>query len=193
MPRITETASIDTARARLRPMTVDAAVEVHRLWTEPLMRRRIWNGEEVAFEQSLAVVERSVEFFETRGVGLWCAWDRLEDLLIGFSGFWFFDEVPEPQIVFGLSEQQVRRGFAREILHGVLSHAFDYLGFERVVAVVSEAPIRRLLVEMGFRFDRRAILGGRSAKLYATDRRSFQADAGAYSLLPAPKPLLHES
>jgi len=188
---ICEASAVDTARLRLRPMTIDDAPGVHALWTEPAMLRRVWEADEVDFAQTLAVVERSIEFFDSRRAGLWCAFLREEDLLIGFGGFWFVDEIVEPALVYGISSLHGHRGLAPEMLRALLRHAFADLGFARVVTN-PDARTLPTVQKLGFVPDRTAVVAGAPVELHGLDVSLLRDEGAPYRLVTAPQPVVTE-
>jgi RimJ/RimL family protein N-acetyltransferase len=184
---IGEADSIDAARVRLRPMKLEDAPHVHRLWAERAMLRHLWSSDYVSFEQSLAVIERSIESFAIRRAGLWCAYPHDEDLLIGFGGFWFMPQRGEPELVFGVAAARRRLGLGREIVRAVVRHGFDALGYPRILIDVPHARILDLVVRLGFT-PQRPDAG--AVQLYCLERGSFRDDGSAYRRLPGPQPLV---
>ncbi len=41
--------------------------DIHRVWTEPGVRRYLWDGEEISREKAASVLARSAGYFEDRG------------------------------------------------------------------------------------------------------------------------------
>ena len=169
-------------------MTLNDAPQVHRLWTESQIRRRMWKDDDVELERTIAMIERSVEFLQTRGVGLWCAYARDEDLLIGFCGFWFLEELRDPLLSFGMSISHSEHGFATEIARAVLRHGFQDLGFPRVLLAVSDARSRRMAKKLGFgsaEFSSNTLV-----EYHTVDVSCFRDDGSSHRLSRGPQPLL---
>jgi RimJ/RimL family protein N-acetyltransferase len=155
------------------------------------MLRSIWGaGAEVPRAQSLAVIERSLELFAERGAGLWCAFSRQEDVLVGFCGIWFLEPPAEPQLVFGVGSAHARRGYALEMICAVLNYAFDHLGIERVLVEVSNRRTRRLLHSLGLSFAGNLVIHGVEAPYYRAERGALASGRVAYRLSRMPQPLL---
>jgi RimJ/RimL family protein N-acetyltransferase len=53
-------ATIDTPRLRLRPCTADDVPALHALWTDPDVRRHLWDGEVISPERAAATVAAGV-------------------------------------------------------------------------------------------------------------------------------------
>ena len=62
--------AIPTARTRLRPVSMEDVGELHRLWTDPQMRRFFWDDEVIPRQRAKAAVREAVEGFGRHGFGL---------------------------------------------------------------------------------------------------------------------------
>ncbi len=74
---------IETARLRLRPFSLNDVDALHRLWTEPEVRRYLWDGEVIPRERVESLINTSIISFEDHGFGLWAVLRREEESLIG--------------------------------------------------------------------------------------------------------------
>jgi RimJ/RimL family protein N-acetyltransferase len=178
MQHICEADAIDTARLRLRPMQLGDVAAAHALWTERTLRLVLWDDAHVDPAQSQAVIERSVELYQSSGLGLWCAYVREEDLMIGFCGLWTLDGVPEPLLLYGVSSVHAHRGYAPEMLRAFLPHVFG-MGIPRVVMHVPDERNRRLAAKLGFAPARRENVGGWLAVLYAAGPEALPRSAAS--------------
>jgi len=50
---------IETARLTLRPLASEDLDAIHRVWTDPEVRRYLWDGEEVSREVAVGVISES--------------------------------------------------------------------------------------------------------------------------------------
>ena len=55
---------LETARLRLRPLTVADGGDLHRLFTLPGVRKYLWDDEVIPLERAAVLVEASVASFE---------------------------------------------------------------------------------------------------------------------------------
>ena len=60
---------IPTARTRLRPVSMQDVGTLHRLWTDPEVRRFFWDAEVIPYERAEAAVREAVEDFGATGSG----------------------------------------------------------------------------------------------------------------------------
>jgi ribosomal-protein-alanine N-acetyltransferase len=66
-----ELPEIRTGRLLLRPLMREDLEAIHRIWTDPEVRRYLWDGERIPKEKAEAVLAGSIESFESRGFGIW--------------------------------------------------------------------------------------------------------------------------
>lgn len=168
---------IETERLRLRPLTVDDADELHRLWVEPGVRRYLWDDEVISRERARAAVEESVALFESRGLGLWAARPRGGEALAGFCGFWFFRDPPRPELLYGIAPALWNRGLATEAARAMLGYGFEQLSFGRIEASTDAANAAsvRVMERAGMSFWKRELTDGLDTVYYALTREQYRA------------------
>lgn len=161
--------SLTTARLRLRPFTADAVEDLHRVFTEPGVRRYLWDDEVIERERTAQIVEKSVTSFEASGFGLWTVRADDDAALAGFCGFWHFHEPPQLELLYGLSTRYWGRGLATEAALAMIAFGFETLGFTRIEASTDAANTAsvRVMERAGMRFWKREITNGLDTIYYA--------------------------
>jgi ribosomal-protein-alanine N-acetyltransferase len=175
---------IRTARLSLRPLTLDDLDSIHALWTNPGVRRFLFDDQIISCEQAAAVINDSIARFETHGCGLWGA--RLRELpeLIGFCGFRFFHDPPQLQLLYGFHPDHWSKGFATEAARAMIRFAFEQAGLDFVIASADAPNLAslRVMERAGMRFDRRETVDELDAVYYRLDRRDFTPDMKSYEV-----------
>jgi ribosomal-protein-alanine N-acetyltransferase len=167
MPRLT------SRRLELDPIG-EADVDVmHALWTDPDVRRYLWDDVVISRERAATVVAASAADFRTHRFGLWAA--RLKGCgdVSGFCGLRSPPDLPE--LLYGFRREYWRRGYATEAAEGVLAYAFDALRI-RAVGAATDAPNLasiRVLERLGMRVVKRELLNGLDPLFYALTREEF--------------------
>jgi ribosomal-protein-alanine N-acetyltransferase len=183
---------IETARLIIRPFGSDDVDQMHSLWTDPDVRRFLWDDVKITREQAEEVVTQSIEMFESRGIGFWVVCllepDNGEqggtqgsaaisspEPAIGFCGLRPFGEPPEIEILYGLRPEYWGRGLATEAAHAILDYGFKALGLARIYAGADppNAASFRVMERIGMKFARRMQLGEMEAIYYAKDNEQL--------------------
>jgi len=123
-------APLETARLRLRPFAPDHVDRLHRHWTDPDVRRWLWDGREPSRDEVVAIVDESRAAFAAGGVGFWVI--EGAGAFVGFVGFRAMPDSDDLELYYGLEPASWGQGFATEASRAVLRHAFDALGVDNV-------------------------------------------------------------
>ena len=170
MPKIVE---IETERLLLRPLRASDRNDLHHLFTDPDVRRYLWDDEVLPIEQTWAVVAESLRRFAADGTGLWAVSRRGRPPLAGFGGYWPFPQRIE--ILFGLAPVHWGRGLATELARTLLRYGFEELGLDRVdgSADAPNAASLRVMEKAGMREVEKVGKGGRETVHYCLSRDGF--------------------
>lgn len=165
---------LSATRVELRPLTAADVDAVLALWTDPVLRRLLWNGELVTAAQVLETIAASTADFASRRFGLWGLYARADDALVGFFGA---RSAPgsAPELVYGLRPAWWGKGLASEAGVVVLEYLFTTLGHAEVQAA-TDPPNRasmRLLERIGMTFQHQAAMGGVPTLFYHVRRDAW--------------------
>jgi RimJ/RimL family protein N-acetyltransferase len=139
---------LETPRLRLRPFASDDVDVLHAQWTDPEVRRHLWDGRVVGRDEVVAIVEESIATFAARRLGFWTLAVRPSSDVVGFVGL--RSPARDVELYYGLAPARWGRGFATEASRAVLRYAFDVVGVPSVDVradgpnVASIAVMRRL-------------------------------------------------
>jgi ribosomal-protein-alanine N-acetyltransferase len=161
----------------LRPATAADAATLHAVFISPGVRRFMFDDRIVPREQTEEIVERSTALFAERGFGLWLARAAApaaaEDAraIVGFGAFWHFREPPDLELLYGVADAYLGRGFGLEIARGVVEYGFTTLRMPviRASADAGHAASQRLLDRLGFTLARRDTVNGLDTLFYARE------------------------
>lgn len=145
-----------TARLHLRPLCEADIEPLHALWTQPGVRRFLWDGRVLSKEQTRDLVMQNQFWHEQHGYGLWAAFDA-DDTLVGFCGYGFFRDDHELELLYAVDEPHWMKGYAREMTEGLVAYGFDTLRLAEIRAS-TDAPnlaSQRVLKRLGFVQDAR--------------------------------------
>jgi RimJ/RimL family protein N-acetyltransferase/CheY-like chemotaxis protein len=127
--------TIDTERLHLRPfrdedldayaeMCADAEVMRYVRGT-PLDRADAW--------REMAMF---VGHWQLRGFGIWAVEERATGALVGRIGLYYPEGWPDRELGWALLKRYWGRGYATEGCRAALDHAFDVLGWPRVISLI---------------------------------------------------------
>jgi RimJ/RimL family protein N-acetyltransferase len=147
---------LETARLRLRRMSVDDAEFILRLLNEPSFIENIGDkGVRTTDDARLYILNGPVASYEKLGFGLFLVELKESVTPIGICGLLKRDVLEDVDIGYALVPEFWSKGYAREAASAVMSFASRVLGLKRLVAVVdpdNQSSIR-LLEDLGFQFE----------------------------------------
>jgi ribosomal-protein-alanine N-acetyltransferase len=166
-----------TDRLRLRPWTTADRTTLHRMWTDPDVRRFLWDDQIIGRQRADSTVALGLDAAREPGLGFWIIEPREREAAIGFVGLWRRGEpgMDDPELLYGLLPAWWGRGFATEAAARVLQYAREVGGFARVIAATdppNTASIR-VMERIGMRYQRTGMLEERETVFYV-----LEAEAG---------------
>jgi RimJ/RimL family protein N-acetyltransferase len=175
---------IETERLRLRPLAPADLEAIHGLWTDPGVRRYLWDDEVIPRARAAEVIAASEELFRQHDLGWWALRERGAGELVGFCGLRFVDETGDVEIGFGLAPSLWNRGLATEAARACLRYAFTEKNLPRVLGITDAAnsASARVLEKLGMTFDRRAPHHGPDTLFYSLAREDFRPAPSPYTL-----------
>jgi len=166
---------LETARTRLRLLTVEDAQFILEILSDPSFIRNIGDRGVRTLQQAGDYIRtRIVDSYERHGFGIWGVERKADCVLMGMSGLVKRDELEDVDLGFAFLPEYCRCGYAEESALAVCRYSFDVLGLRRLVAITVPGNARSiaLLEKLGLRFERTIKLGEEdtSLRLYATER-----------------------
>lgn len=159
---------LETPRLLLHPYTQADIVPLHQLWTNPEVRRYLWDDITIPLERAAEVVGDSMEEWEIYGFGQWCIYDKTSQELIGFCGFRHDEPGMPPELLYGLHPDWWGEGLATEATTIALTFGFCKKKFSTVCAMThpDNQQSVALLERLGMKFQRRDLLHGLDMLFY---------------------------
>ena len=169
---------IETARLRMRPFSLDDIDSLHRHWTDPQVRKYLWDDRVIPREQAAEVVENSMVSFAQLGFGFWVLLPKEKDELIGFGGFRLFGDPPEVEILYSIEPAYWGQGLATEASKAMLRCGFAEHGFVHIYAGADppNAASFRVMEKCGMTFAKRTRLNNLEAIYYVISKDDFEPD-----------------
>lgn len=151
------TLRLRTARLVLEPFEPRHLDFLHRLWTDPRVRRYLWDDVTIARERAALEIGKSLASFHDDGFGMLVARDTADGREAGFCGLRRFGEGGDVEMMYGLAPERWGRGLATEAGREMLRWAFEDFRLARLYARTdppNEASVR-VMQRLGMDFVRR--------------------------------------
>ena len=149
---------LETERLRLVPFADIHLEALHALWTDPDVRRYLWDGRVISRDQAREIIRTSASNFGECGFGFWAMFPReFQAEAIGFCGFRRFVDTGEPELLYGVLPRYWGKGLVTEAAHAVVQYGFDVCGFKRIIAA-TDTPNQssvRVMQRLGMVFEQR--------------------------------------
>src|SRR5262249_4011706 len=149
---------LETERLILRRLEMGDLDDLARLYADPEVRRHFPEG-----VLSREETQEELEWFlnghpERSELGLWATIHRATGVFIGRCGLlpWDIDGVAEVEVAYLIDPEYQGQGLATEAAAGVRDHAFDALGLERLICLITPGndASAKVAEKIGMRFER---------------------------------------
>ncbi len=139
---------IETVRLRLVPWRHEDVAALHALWSEPHVRKFLFDDIVIGREQAMEIISTAIESSQSAGFTQWSIRLReTPDLIIGFAGLRGMDDAcQQPELLYGLTARHWRQGLATEASHAVLQDGFTRLGLPAIWASADAPNVASLRV-----------------------------------------------
>ena len=157
-----------TNRLLLRELSTDDAAFILELVNGPGWLRFIGDRGIRTLEAARDyLLKGSIEMYARLGFGLWLVERQDEHLPVGICGLLKRETLADIELGFAILGAHQRKGYALEAARATLAYASATLGITRIVAITSldNEDSRRLLMRLGFVFERRVRLSDPAPEL----------------------------
>jgi len=161
-----------TSRLRLIPFSRADQELLHQTFTDPFVRKFLWDDEIIPEAQTKAILEQNEEHFQNDHWGLWKITQKADEAFLGFVGLWCFFEEDQPQLLYGLSPNATGQGYATEASWAIIRYVFQALGFSYLIASCdpSHTASRKVAERLGMQFVEERTEQDKPTAFYRLDR-----------------------
>ncbi|MGE0682995.1 MAG: GNAT family N-acetyltransferase [Candidatus Binatia bacterium] len=174
-----------TARLRFQPFTLDDVDALHHLWTDPDVRRYLWDDKIISHETAEEVVRASLFSFQEHRFGFWTLRSlENEAIIIGFCGLRFFADLPEIEILYGVTPEHWGQGLATEAAKAVLRYGFEELQLPKIWGGADAPNVAsiRVLQKLGMTYEKTVSMPLGEGPYYSLKREAFHPGQELYQL-----------
>lgn len=161
---------LSTKRLTLRPISPSDIDALHTFWTDPAVRRYLWDNEVISRERVVEIVRNSEACFAALGSGLFAI--ELTDApgeLVGFCGLRHMQGGDDVELLYGILPRHWGEGMVTEAAREVLRHGFSACGLARIMGVTDTPNQRsvRVMQRLGMVFEERRHYKGLDTVFYS--------------------------
>jgi len=166
---------IETRRLRLVPFSIQDLETLHQTFTDPFVRKYVWDDEIISLNQTREVLEINENRFNTGRWGLWKVIVRNDKSYVGFVGLWMFFDEHQPQLLFGLMPDKTGMGYATEAAQAIINYSFNVLNFDFLIASLDmpNKASRKVCERLGMHHTKDEIMNAKPTSFYRIDRESY--------------------
>lgn len=163
---------LTTKRLQLRPIQATDEVLLHDLWTNPGVRKFLWDGVIIPIEKVQEIIALNTKYFADQKLGLWLINMKQAYKVVGFVGLWYFFDESQPQLLYGLYPDFWREGYAVEASRKIIEYAFQTLGFTYITASCDKPNLDSIRVaeKLGMQRIKEEVREGKPTVFYRLDK-----------------------
>ncbi len=178
---------LETRRLVLRPYEMSHLDALHQLWTDPDVRRYLWDDVVISRERAAQALQEALASAAQSGIGFWSIFQRNNPKLEGFCGLRYVENSCDVELLYGLAPVRWKQGLATEAAHAVLEYAFTTMKLERVYARsdIPNLASARVMQRLGMKFEAEARIGTLPVRCYSITREDFLVHRG--ETVPSPR------
>lgn len=171
---------LSTERLVLRPISPLDVDALHAFWTDPAVRKYLWDNEVISRTTVVEIVRDSEICFRELGAGLFAI--ELHDHpgeLIGFCGLRHMSDSDDIELLYGILPRYWGEGLVTEAARAVLRHGFEACGLPRILGATDTPNQRsvRVMQRLGMVFEDRRQHKGLDTVFYSISPQEL-ADTG---------------
>ena len=125
---------LESQRLLLKPILESQLNILHNIFIDPYVRRYLCNDRIFSRQQVEEMLLESQKLFNEQRFGLWFLETKGEQKIVGFAGLWYFFAEKQPQLVYALLPEAVKKGYATEASTRIVEYYFNDLGYQYLLA-----------------------------------------------------------
>src|SRR4028118_916697 len=111
---------LETDRLKLIPFETTDLDLLYQTLTNPFVRKYLMDDEIMPYEKAKEFILTNEQSFIKSGWGLWKLLLKKEHVFAGIAGLWRFFGEEQPQLLYALLPNQIKKGYAAEASKAVI-------------------------------------------------------------------------
>jgi len=167
--------TLETPRMTLHPFQRTDAKILFTWVGDPEVQRFLHTGPDLSLEQTVARLERYINWQQEHGFSRWLIFDRASGEPIGDAGLLFMPDGQEIELGYRFAKPWWGQGRATEVASAWLHYAFGPLNIPALIAFAEpeNRASSRVMEKIGMSFLRKEHLYGRDELIYGIQRPPF--------------------
>jgi ribosomal-protein-alanine N-acetyltransferase len=125
---------IRTAHLVLVPFAPDDLESLYALWTDPHVRRYLWDDIVISRERAADTLDAALAAFTTEGLGHWTTRQSLDGPVIGECGFRLVEGTSQVELMCSLLPARWGQGLALEGCRAAIEYLWNTSSLPEIVA-----------------------------------------------------------
>jgi ribosomal-protein-alanine N-acetyltransferase len=169
---------LNTPRLIGTPADPGDFADLRRLHSDPRVTATLSaDGATFSEDQTRAFLDRAADHWKSHGFGLWIFRNQADGDFIGYGGIKHAEVEgrDEIELAYAICSDHWRKGFATEISIAALTHGFDTIDLDRIVAFTlpHNKASRGVMENCGFTYNRGIVHANLPHVLYILEARTF--------------------
>lgn len=163
-----------TERLTLTPILPHELNNLQMILNNPSVRRYLCDDKIFSRDQVEEMLNQSINYFAAEKIGLWLIRINGKSEAIGFVGLWYFFDENQPQLIYALLPEVLKKGYATEAAARILKYCFDELGYEYLVASCDQpnSESQRVAVRLGMQKVEEKNIAGNTVVVFRANKAS---------------------
>lgn len=125
---------LESQRLLLKPILGSQLNILHNIFIDPYVRKYLCDDRIFSVQQVEEMLLKNQKLFNKQRFGLWFIETKAEQKIVGFVGLWYFFAEKQPQIVYALLPEAIKKGYATEASTRIVDYCFNDLGYQYLLA-----------------------------------------------------------
>ncbi len=168
---------LETDRTFMRPFLDEDLISLCAIFSDPLVMRHTATGKTKTPALTSSYIYSQQDHQGIYGFSLWAVFRRSDERLIGQCGLTRLRTTGETTLGYTLAQDCWGMGYATETTIAWVSHGFEALELDRIMAAVKPENLAsiRVLEKLGMSFDRTDTFYNCPCHYYGIDRDQWKA------------------